>query len=195
MKEVSGNSGRVWRWVAIAVVGYLIYSQLGGSSLSASYFEGEPKTQTPGYLAGQPVLDVQAKDLDGINRSLAEYRGKTVILSFWAPWCPPCRKEMPSMIRLKNNLKVGDIEILAVATQYDTVAEIRALAKSMNVNFPVLLDAGDSLSEAFKVRSLPTNLIIDPNGIIRVRTGPRHWDDHGAVEQVLKAMGEGGPAS
>ena len=195
MKAVPSTSGKIWRWAALAVIGYFIYTQIGGGSFNASYYEGAPKTATPGYLAGQPVQDLQAEDLQGTTRSLADYRGKTVLLSFWAPWCPPCRKEIPSMVRLKNNLKAGDIEIIAVATQYETAAEVRALAKSMNVNFPVLLDSDDNLSALFKVRSLPTNMLIDPNGIIRVRTGPRHWDDHAAVEQVLKAMGEGTPAS
>lgn len=123
-------------------------------------------------------------DLDGEVHRLADYRGKVVVLNFWATWCPPCREEMPAMQRAWDEVQDEDIVILGVnvGEDNDTVFLFTA---DYPVDFPLLLDRQAEVIERYRVTGLPTTYIIDPRGRITHRTiGTREWDD----PQLLDAL-------
>jgi len=120
-----------------------------------------------------PALELRA--LDGSRHALADYRGRVVLLNFWATWCAPCRAEMPSMERLRRSLEAEPFAVLAVNVGEDAVA-VRAFADSVTMRFPLLLDIDSSVTRAWGARALPTTFIIGPDGRIRFQAiGARDW--------------------
>lgn len=123
------------------------------------------------------AADFSLKDLDGKEHRLSEYRGKVVIVNFWATWCPPCREEMPSMQRAWEQLKQEGVLMLGVdvGEDEDTIFQFTA---NYPVDFPMLLDRDTKVLEQWPVRGLPTTFIVDPDGrIVYQAIGGREWDD------------------
>lgn len=128
--------------------------------------------------------------LDGGERSLSGYRGKVVILNFWATWCPPCRAEMPSMENLYKRLHGQGLEILAVDLREDK-ASVQQFIADGHYTFPVLLDEGGKLGSKFGVTAIPASFILDRDGMIIAKiVGSINWYDPKLVlafETLLKS--------
>jgi len=115
---------------------------------------------------------------------LTDFKGKVVVINFWATWCPPCRKEMPSMQRAWEILKKEGIMMLAINVGEDSDA-IFAFTAEYPVDFPLLMDKTSSVSREWRVRGLPSTYIIDPQGrIIYQAIGGREWDAPELLEQI-----------
>ncbi len=114
--------------------------------------------------------DFTLESLDGPKVSLSSYRGKVVLLSFWATWCGPCKLEMPEMEKLYARLKGKGLEIVAVDMMEDR-ATVRSFLKANGYTFPVLLDSQGEVggSPLYSARAIPTNYVIDREGRIVAR--------------------------
>ena len=140
--------------------------------------------------AGGPTPALSLKDLDGASHTLAAYRGKVVILNFWATWCEPCREEMPSFNRLKKSLEGTPVAMFAVNIG-EGEARINGFLGKVPVDFPVLLDRDAQVSRAWKVRLMPTTFIIGPDGRVRYSfAGERDWSDE-SVRTKIAALAAG----
>jgi peroxiredoxin len=129
-----------------------------------------------------PAFDL--KDPQDRPQRLADYRGKTVILNFWATWCPPCREEMPSMQRAHEAVSGDGIALVAINVGEDAET-IREFLDSYPVEFPLPMDLDSSVVQSYPVKGLPTTFVIDPDGrLAYVATGGREWDDPKILEQV-----------
>jgi len=114
--------------------------------------------------------------LNGGSASLSDYRGKVVILNFWATWCPPCRAEMPSMETLYQRYNNRELEMLTVNLR-ENAGTVRRFIQSNGYTFPVLLDADGRVGASYGVEAIPTSFIIDRQGkIIGRLVGAIHWD-------------------
>ncbi len=144
---------------------------------------------------GTPLArDFELRDLDGDKRKLSDYRGRVVVVNFWATWCPPCRAEIPSMQRAWTLLKDKNVMMLAVHVGGNE-DKIWSFLTDFGVDFPVLIDATSRVSRSWPMMGLPTTFIIDPQGKIALRAiGGREWDDPGLIKSIL-ALREPGPAS
>ncbi len=128
------------------------------------------KTTPTGLGPGKPAPDFKLKTLDGKEVSLSDYRGKVVLINFWATWCPPCREEMPLFKRVYERYKNKGFEILAVSTD-TSVDPVKKFVKEYRLDFPVLLDT-DNISSLYGIQGLPTSFLIDREGkIVKVRLG------------------------
>jgi thiol-disulfide isomerase/thioredoxin len=116
------------------------------------------------------------KDLDGKERQLADYRGKVIVLNFWATWCAPCIEEMPSFERLAA--KMADEPFALVTVNFgEKPARITPFLKKIGVDVPVLLDTDMRASKAWVKRGLPTTFVIDADQNIRYQVlGELAWD-------------------
>ncbi len=108
-------------------------------------------------------------DLQGVNHSLSYYRGKVVVINFWASWCPECVEEMPSLNTLYEKFKGRGLVVLGIAIDQNRDA-IDPLLKQTHVTYPILLNrTGSTLLRQYKVIGLPSTIVIDSNGIISAR--------------------------
>lgn len=124
--------------------------------------------EIPGPQIGQAAPALTATSLAGKAISLADYRGKVLVLNFWATWCPPCRLETPDMIAAYRKLGKGNVEFLGLdSTEQPPV--IHAFVAAKGLNYPVALDVEKKTSQAYDVRGIPTTYVIDGNGIVRAR--------------------------
>jgi peroxiredoxin len=111
-----------------------------------------------------PALELA--DLDGAVHRLADYRGKTVLVNFWATWCTPCRAEMPSIERLRSAMEGRPFSVLAV-NMGESGRVARDFAEKLPITFTVLLDREGSVTRAWGARVLPASFLIAPDGAIR----------------------------
>jgi peroxiredoxin len=145
----------------------------------------QPSTpQTLPAFLGKPAPGFTLPDTEGHSHQLSDYRGKVVVLNFWATWCPPCREEMPAMERLHQLIGDEDIAVVAINVGEDEDTIFR-FTGDYPVTFPLLMDQGGRIVEEYPVIGLPTTYIIDPGGIIRHRAvGTREWDAPELVEEL-----------
>jgi thiol-disulfide isomerase/thioredoxin len=128
--------------------------------------------------------------LEGGRVNLADLRGRVVLVNFWAVWCPPCRKEMPSMERLSKLMAQRPFTILA-SNAGETPEQIRSFLKEVPLTFPILLDQDSARMKAWRVFVLPTSFIVDKQGQIRYSlSGHIEWDEPEAVAVIEKLLAE-----
>ncbi|HZP92475.1 MAG TPA: TlpA disulfide reductase family protein [Burkholderiales bacterium] len=127
------------------------------------------------WSGGEPPPLV-LKDLDGRKHDLAQYRGKVVVLNFWATWCGPCVQEMPSLQRLAEKLAKEPFALIAVNFG-ESENTVRPFLRKLGLKFPVLLDKDMSASSLWVDKGLPTTFVIDPRQKIRYQVlGDLQWD-------------------
>ncbi len=142
---------------------------------AAATFETRPPAPAPA---------LQARDLAGQPRTLADYRGKAVLLNFWASWCPPCLHEMPSMERLRLKMAGRPLAIVAISSA-EPAADVTGYLARMPLGFEILLDSDGTNTRRWKVFAMPTTFLIDASGRLRqVITGAIDWDTGEGLEAV-----------
>ncbi len=131
----------------------------------------------------------QLKDMDDNNHTLADLQNKVVLLNFWATWCPPCRREMPSMERLYQTLKGRDFRVVAI-NQMEDPDHVFAYTGQLDVDptFTILFDRDSKVSLAYGVKGLPTTFLIDRQGLIRYRAVGGREFDHPEVEKIIQQL-------
>jgi thiol-disulfide isomerase/thioredoxin len=139
------------------------------------------------WLGGAtPALELV--DLQGRKHSLAEYRGKVVLVNFWATWCVPCREEMPSIERLRASLEGRPFAVLAVNLA-EPESRIRKFLEAVPLGFPIRLDRDTKTTRAWQAKVLPATYIVGPDGAIRYRhIGELDWSKPEVRRQILGLM-------
>jgi peroxiredoxin len=125
-----------------------------------------PFAQGPGpcVIKGPPNLDFTLKDLNGKDVKLSAYKkDKVLLVNFWATWCIPCRTEIPGFINLYNRYKGRGLEIVGVVVD-DTEAAVKPYVRDMKMNYPVLLEQGHAVHEAYSLIGMPTTILINRDG-------------------------------
>ena len=129
-----------------------------------------------GPFEGFVAPDFTLSDIHGKPISLSQFRGKIVFLNIWATWCGPCRIEMPDMEKLWQTFKKEDFVILAVSIDRQGKSVVTPFIEELGLTFPVLLDPGSTIQKLYKIRALPSSLIIDKTGFVDMRVaGAREW--------------------
>ena len=141
--------------------------------------------QTLTAIPGRPAApDFTLKDPEGRTQRLIDYRGKPLILNFWATWCPPCREEMPSMQRAYEALKVDGIALVAINVGED-VDTIDQFMEDEPVDFPLPMDTDAKVAQSYPMKGLPASFVIDPQGrLVYSAMGNREWDDPKLLDLV-----------
>ena len=139
--------------------------------------------------AGGTTPALELTDAEGKLHRLADYRGRAVLVNFWATWCEPCREEMPSMERLRGALQGKPFVVLAVNVGEGPRAA-RAFGEKMGLGFPLLLDPDGKTTRAWNARVLPASFVVGPDGRIRYSYfGAIDWasdDVRRAIENLLR---------
>jgi len=164
-----------------------IFGLLGGIGFGVLYLYGLPKLaadlkRSQGISeftewVGVEAPSFQLTTLDGQTVQLKDWRGKRVVLDFWATWCPPCRKEIPHFVKLHNETSRDQLMILGISDEDE--ATLKSFVKRQKVSYPIASSKGVRLPEPYAlIRAIPTTFFIDRKGIIqKVVVGYHDFED------------------
>ncbi len=171
--EEDVSDGPRWRFYAVPGIVLVIVLALGFLIQSGQEAEGAStaitfagKVNTPAPKVGAAAPDFTLVGLNGKPVSLSSFKGKVVLLNFFATWCPPCRAEMPDLEATYKELKDQGFEIVAVDLQEDSNT-VSGYARSLGLDFTILLDRDAEAVSLYHVNGLPTTFFIDRNGTIQ----------------------------
>jgi thiol-disulfide isomerase/thioredoxin len=164
------------------------------SLLAASLLPGLPGRASANDLpladlpGGVEAPEFALPDLAGKMRRLSEFRGRPVLINFWAVWCPPCRRELAELADLRKSLADTSFEILAINLGDSTERITSFLGNYPAPNLPILLDADKTAAAPWHVAALPVAYAVDRSGILRLGAiGERDWRSP-EIERQLRAL-------
>ncbi len=174
-------------WKTLGVVTALSLSLAGCVPVSGST-AGQP---TPGQQGdifaglpkeGQRAPNATLVDLQGSQLKISDFRGRPLIINFWATWCPPCRAEIPELDAVYREHRDKGLEVLGIDYGEDSQT-VQGFLKGMEVSYRIVLDPYDEAADGYRIAALPTSFFVDSEGIIRaVHLGGM---DRQAIEQKL----------
>ena len=115
--------------------------------------------------SSEKAPDFTLTTVDNKTIKLSDYKGKIVIIDFWATWCPPCRKGIPDLIEIQNRYK-KDVIVIGLSVDTDTKGEVVPFISNNGINYPVAYPTPDVVSSYGGIESIPTSFIIDQNGTV-----------------------------
>ena len=148
------------QWVGIIIAAAVIGS--GWTWLSRAP-EGLDDVASP--VAGRPAPNFTLQSVDGQTIKLADFRGKVVILNFWATWCPPCRAEMPALEEVYQARRDEGLVVLAI-DQNEAPDSVKSFQAELGLTFPLLFDPGYTVSDQYRINLLPSTFFIGRDGVI-----------------------------
>ena len=145
------------------VLGFFIVNNMNGEPEQGPY----PPNYVPKGSASQTAAaDFMLKATDGSTLKMSDYKGKVVILDFWATWCPPCRRSIPDLIALKNEFGPQGFEIIGVSVDTDTKSEVAPFVERTGINYPVVFGNMQVYQQYGGIKVVPTSFVIDTEGKI-----------------------------
>jgi peroxiredoxin len=157
--------------IVFAMLGVLILLQHWGYLLDG--------TATPAMpMSSRTVVapDFSLRDLEGSVRRLASFRGRVVLLTFWATWCPPCQTDIPLMEALYQAYKDRGLEVVAVASDVQGAEIVQPFVTQHHLSFTIILDTTGQVTRLYGVTSLPTTYLLDREGrLVTVAIGSHDW--------------------
>jgi peroxiredoxin len=140
-------------------------------------------------VVGASAPDFVLKSVDGSDVRLSDYKGKVVLLNFWATWCPPCRSEMPSIESLSKKMKGYDFVILAVSIDGFETSRLNSMVSPNHYTFTILHDPDKKVADVYLISGIPTTFIIDKEGtIVDKSVGGEFWDSADRIKQLMSLV-------
>ena len=147
-----------------------------------------------GYLpveGAKPVSSAAFIDGTGNSRTVEEWQGRPLLMNFWATWCPPCVKELPSLSRLKSQLKSAGVDVVAINVDKDDATEVSEFLSSVDArNLEPFRDPGRSMMKSARIASLPTTLLINADGHeVAAVLQDAKWDEPSIAAFIASCLG------
>ncbi|ODP30935.1 TlpA disulfide reductase family protein [Pandoraea sp. ISTKB] len=162
----------------------------GGAEVDDSALAGTSGGTLSAWRGATPAFSLQS--LDGKTHALSEYRGRVVILNFWATWCGPCREEIPAMGAVVRQYRQRGLDLLAVNYK-EPLATVKPFVDKLPIDGTVLLDTDGAVYKRFGSLGLPATYLVDRAGNARFwRMGELDWSDvglHGHIEALIAQKG------
>ena len=179
---------------ALVLIGtFLVLQQLASRPKSPSITLSPPDSRQPF------PLDFRLSDLKGDTVRLSDFRGKVILLNFWATWCYPCRTEMPSMNAVYQDYRGKGFVVLAVASDAQGKEVVSPFVEEYDLTFPVLLDPKDVVGRRLQISGIPTTYLLDKHGrIAGVESGAQNWHSskvHRLLDSLIAEKKAAHPAS
>ncbi len=198
----SNPAARLWILALTGLIGFGAVYVMRGAPDNAAVVEGSaPKAPDAAAKTGQMAAYVKKKapealpeitfnDADGKTLSLADFKGKTVLLNLWATWCAPCREEMGSLNRLQQALGSDKFEVVALSLdRKGAQASQKFLDETKATNLKLYIDATAKQGTVLRIVGMPTTILIDKEGRELGRlAGPAEWDSEEAKKLIEAAM-------
>jgi peroxiredoxin len=134
---------------------------------------------------GDQAPEFRLSGLDGKQTGLSDYRGKVVMVHFWATWCPPCVEELPTLDRMYRSLSGKGFELLAVSVDEGGEKTVASFMQRNRLTLPVLLNPGGSVARSYGTFKFPETYLLDRSGIVRYKViGPADWSLPATVKAI-----------
>lgn len=150
------TNGKKLFWMSIPLVAGLLLITLSSAQPGL-------KSSDESGLKGKAAPEWTLKNLEGKTVSLSDFKGKVVILDFWATWCPPCREEIPGFVRLQKQYGKDGLVVVGVSLDED-VSDVKRFTKRLKVNYPIVMGDEEITEKYWGVQYLPTTFVIDTEG-------------------------------
>jgi peroxiredoxin len=174
--RISGNIGRIGAFALVC--SFALFTTVHAAPALAPWSGG-----------ATPALAL--KDVTGAAHDLALYKGRVVLVNFWATWCEPCRQEMPSIQRLRDRFRGKAFTVLAINVD-EPDARVRRFLEQTHLDLPVLMDVNKTVTRGWGVRVMPTTFLVGPDGRIRYRLlGDIDWNTDAVVGVVSELLNGG----
>lgn len=175
--------------VLLALWGLYDYNQRQSEQERAIARQQEAIEAEVGIQRGNLAPDFQLLNMEGQPVQLSDFRGKKVIVNFWATWCPPCRAEMPHMEKFYNDFSKEAVVLAVNLTNTEkNQSDVTAFIDDLGLTFPILLDEKGEVAGMYQVFAYPTSYMIDSQGIIReIFQGAINYD---VMKKTISAMDE-----
>jgi thiol-disulfide isomerase/thioredoxin len=155
---------RLFSFILLSTTLFLYGCERDGKGRETAELENTPESTVRGNLVKAP--DFTLKDIYNNEVKLSDFRGKVVILDFWATWCPPCRKGIPDLIELQTKYN-DDLMIIGISLdQANTIKDVVPFSKNYGINYPVVYGDANVVSKYGGIEAIPTSFIIDKEGNI-----------------------------
>lgn len=186
---------------SIAPSAYAVYFLLFAATLFIAALSAGCKSGQSALAPGVRAPEINLEDLQGNRFSLEQFRGRWVLLNFWASWCAPCIEELPSLEILNTELNSSGISVVSVAVE-DDPKMLKEVVERTRITFPVLLDLPGAVKASYGLFGLPETFLIDPYGKLAMINdpqslmpgikvvGPRDWSARSALAIVKQTIGK-----
>ena len=160
----------------------------GGACFARAFLPAAPNVHPIANRSGraQPAPAWELKDLEGQAVKLSDFKGKVVLLNFWATWCPPCRQEIPDLIALQNQYKDKGLVVVGVSLDQNGPAAVRPFVSRIKINYPVVMGDEKTARAYGSVQVIPTTFFIDREG--RIAGQHEGGDDKAGFEASVKPL-------
>ncbi|MDI1309821.1 MAG: TlpA disulfide reductase family protein [Methylotenera sp.] len=129
-------------------------------------------TNSQVVAAENTLASMELKDTAGVNHKLAAYKGKWVLINYWATWCPPCLEEVPDLVNLYDHRKNKDLMIIGIAFDYKSTKEVVDYVDDMLMSYPIVLGDDGIAAQIGTADVLPTTFIYNPKGeLVKIKRG------------------------
>lgn len=184
------------------IVGYVLAGWLVSAilAISAPVARAEAPVRSPGTLAFEgfaathppkPAPATVFHDGAGAEKTLADWKGQVVVLNFWAIWCLPCIRELPSLERLSAKLSAEGLAVVPLSLDRGGADAVRNFFAGRDIKLPIYTDEGRKVAREAGAKNLPTTLIIDRQGMEVARlVGPAEWDSPEVVAVLRTYLGK-----
>ncbi len=173
------------------IVRWIVVIALAGGLLAFAFWQ-LPEATRP-LAKGDKAVSLSLPDLTGEYQSLPA--GEVTLLHFWATWCAPCRAEVPSLVKLYEEMQGKGLKILAASTDQN-INDVRQFVRQYHMRFPVVLDSDMAVANRYGVTGFPETYIIDRQGVIQAHIiGPAPWQDKGLRQRLQALLDQPAPAT
>jgi thiol-disulfide isomerase/thioredoxin len=165
--------------------------------LTASHITAAQQPPKNFATRDKPAAAIEFEDASGGSRSLADFKGKVVLLNLWATWCVPCRKEMPALDRLQASLGGPDFEVVPLSIDRGGIEVVRKFYDEVDIrNLAMYVDVSGQAIRQFGAMGLPTTVLIDRTGLeVGIIIGPAEWDSSEIAEFLKPVISNQGTAA
>ena len=174
MRQTENDKSAAWItitliFLVVAAGGYYVISRMGGDKNSQlDRIIAARRTWDVDFASsfGKPIADFSVRDITGAEHKLSDYRGKHVVVVFWATWCPACNMEIPHLIKLRDTMGPDKLQILAISNE--PVDVLKPFVDSKNINYVVATANSPLPPPLNRVQGIPATFFIDPNGKLKL---------------------------